>query len=455
MGIGAAPDANDFVNAGVPDGASDTLGHISKTVGLAVPNMAKIGLGNIPRPQALKTVPAEENPSGYATKLQEVSLGKDTMTGHWEIMGLNITEPFDTFWNGFPEDIITKIEDFSGRKVIREANKPYSGTAVIDDFGPRQMETGELIIYTSADPVLQIAAHEDIIPLEELYRICEYARSITMERPALLGRIIARPYVGEPGNFTRTANRHDYAVSPFEDTVLNKLDQAGIDTYAVGKINDIFNGSGINHDMGHNKSNSHGIDTLIKTMGLSEFEKGFSFTNLVEDTVLNKLDQAGIDTYAVGKINDIFNGSGINHDMGHNKSNSHGIDTLIKTMGLSEFEKGFSFTNLVDFDALYGHRRDPHGYRDCLHEFDERLPEIVSAMRDKDLLLITADHGNDPTYAGTDHTREYIPLLAYSPSFTGNGLIPVGHFADISATVADNFGVDTAMIGESFLQDLV
>ncbi|HGC8227259.1 TPA: phosphopentomutase, partial [Streptococcus agalactiae] len=310
VGIGAAPDANDFVNAGVPDGASDTLGHISKTVGLAVPNMAKIGLGNIPRPQALKTVPAEENPSGYATKLQEVSLGKDTMTGHWEIMGLNITEPFDTFWNGFPEDIITKIEDFSGRKVIREANKPYSGTAVIDDFGPRQMETGELIIYTSADPVLQIAAHEDIIPLEELYRICEYARSITMERPALLGRIIARPYVGDPGNFTRTANRHDYAVSPFEDTVLNKLDQAGIDTYAVGKINDIFNGSGINHDMGHNKSNSHGIDTLIKTMGLSEFEKGFSFTNL------------------------------------------------------------------VDFDALYGHRRDPHGYRDCLHEFDERLPEI-------------------------------------------------------------------------------
>ncbi|EPU61609.1 phosphopentomutase, partial [Streptococcus agalactiae GB00013] len=388
VGIGAAPDANDFVNAGVPDGASDTLGHISKTVGLAVPNMAKIGLGNIPRPQALKTVPAEENPSGYATKLQEVSLGNDTMTRHWEIMVLHITEPFDTFWNGFPEDIITKIEDFSGRKVIREANKPYSGTAVIDDFGPRQMETGELIIYTSADPVLQIAAHEDIIPLEELYRICEYARSITMERPALLGRIIARPYVGEPGNFTRTANRHDYAVSPFEDTVLNKLDQAGIDTYAVGKINDIFNGSGINHDMGHNKSNSHGIDTLIKTMGLSEFEKGFSFTNL------------------------------------------------------------------VDFDALYGHRRDPHGYRDCLHEFDERLPEIISAMRDKDLLLITADHGNDPTYAGTDHTREYIPLLAYSPSFTGNGLIPVGHFADISATVADNFGVDTAMIGESFLQDL-
>lgn len=171
------------------------------------------------------------------------------------------------------EEILTKIEEFSGRKIIREANKPYSGTAVIDDFGPRQMETGELIVYTSADPVLQIAAHEDIIPVEELYKICEYARSITLERPALLGRIIARPYVGEPGNFTRTANRHDYAVSPFQDTVLNKLADAGVPTYAVGKINDIFNGSGITNDMGHNKSNSHGIDTLIKTLQLPEFTK--------------------------------------------------------------------------------------------------------------------------------------------------------------------------------------
>ncbi|HEM6116706.1 phosphopentomutase [Streptococcus hyovaginalis] len=388
VGIGAAPDANNFVNAGVPDGASDTLGHISKTVGLNVPNMAKIGLGNIPRETPLQTVPAEENPTGYVTKLEEVSLGKDTMTGHWEIMGLNITEPFDTFWDGFPEDILTKIEEFSGRKVIREANKPYSGTAVIDDFGPRQMETGELIIYTSADPVLQIAAHEDVIPLEELYRICEYARSITLERPALLGRIIARPYVGEPGNFTRTANRRDLAVSPFEDTVLNKLADAGIPTYGVGKINDIFNGSGITHDQGHNKDNNHGVDTLLKTLQ----------------------DPA--------------------------------------------FTKGFSFTNLVDFDALYGHRRNAHGYRDCLEEFDARLPEITDLLGDKDLLLITADHGNDPTYAGTDHTREYIPLLAYSPSFTGSGVIPQGHFADISATVADNFGVDTAMIGESFLEEL-
>ena len=389
VGIGASPDANNFANAGVPDGASDTLGHISKTVGLDVPHMAEIGLGNIPRPQALQTVPQNDKPTGYATKLEEVSLGKDTMTGHWEIMGLNITEPFDTFWNGFPEDIITKIEEFSGRKVIREANKPYSGTAVIEDFGPRQMETGELIIYTSADPVLQIAAHEDIIPLDELYRICEYARSITLERPALLGRIIARPYVGEPGNFTRTANRHDYAVSPFAPTVLDKLNEAGIDTYAIGKINDIFNGAGINHYMGHNKSNMHGVDTLIKTLNLAEFKRGFSFTNL------------------------------------------------------------------VDFDALYGHRRDPHGYRDCLHDFDKRLPEIIDNLGDKDLLLITADHGNDPTYAGTDHTREYVPLLAYSKAFKGSGVLPVGHYADISATIAENFGVEKAMIGESFLDKLV
>ena len=389
VGIGAAPDANNFINAGVPDGASDTLGHISKTVGLNVPNMAKIGLGNIPRETPLKTVPVEVQPTGYATKLEEVSLGKDTMTGHWEIMGLNITEPFDTFLDGFPEEILTKIEEFSGRKVIREANKPYSGTAVIDDFGPRQMETGELIIYTSADPVLQIAAHEDVIPVEELYKICEFARSITLERPALLGRIIARPYVGEPGNFTRTANRRDYALSPFAPTVLNKLADAGISTYGVGKINDIFNGSGITNDMGHNKSNMHGVDTLLKTMQLPEFTKGLSFTNL------------------------------------------------------------------VDFDAIYGHRRNAAGYRDCLEDFDKRMPEILENMKEDDLLLITADHGNDPTYTGTDHTREYVPLLAYSPACKGNGILPVGHFADISATIAENFGVEKAMIGQSFLDKLV
>lgn len=389
VGIGAAPDADQFFNAGQPDTGSDTLGSISKQEGLTLPAMEQLGLGLIPREELLATVWAVENPTGYVTKLEEVSRGKDTMTGHWELMGLQITEPFDTFWDGFPEELLVKIEEFSGRKIIREANKPYSGTAVIDDFGPRQMETGELIVYTSADPVLQIAAHEEIIPLEELYRICEYARSITLERPALLGRIIARPYVGTPGNFTRTANRHDYAVSPFADTVLNQLAKAGIATYSVGKISDIFNGSGITHDRGHTASNMDGVDRLLATMALPEFERGFSFTNL------------------------------------------------------------------VDFDAVYGHRRDVAGYKACLEEFDARIPEILAAMKEEDLLLITADHGNDPAFVGTDHTREYVPLLAYSPSFAGSGVLPVGHFADVSATIAENFGVDKAMIGESFLEKLV
>lgn len=389
VGIGSAPDADKFFNAGVPDTRSDTLGHISEIVGLDVPNMAQIGLGNIPRERSLPTVLKKEKPTGYVTKLEEVSLGKDTMTGHWEIMGLNITEPFDTFWNGFPEELLVKIEKYSGRKIIRETNKPYSGTAVIDDFGPRQMETGDLIVYTSADPVLQIAAHEEVIPLEELYDVCQYARAITLERPVLLGRIIARPYVGTPGNFLRTGNRRDYAVSPFESTVLNKLAEAGISTYAVGKISDIFNGSGITHDMGHTASNNEGVDKLLETLRQPDFVKGLSFTNL------------------------------------------------------------------VDFDAVYGHRRNPEGYRDCLEEFDQRLPEIIAAMKVDDLLLITADHGNDPTYAGTDHTREYVPLLAYSPSFKSSGLLPMGHFADISATIAENFGVDKAMIGKSFLGKLL
>ena len=385
VGIGAAPDSDKFFNAGVADTESDTLGHISEKAGLDVPNMAKIGLGNIPRDTALATVPAESHPTGYVTKLEEVSLGKDTMTGHWEIMGLNITEPFDTFWDGFPEEILTKIEEFSGRKIIREANKPYSGTAVIDDFGPRQMETGELIVYTSADPVLQIAAHEDIIPLDELYRICEYARSITLERPALLGRIIARPYVGEPGNFSRTANRHDYAVSPFEATVLNKLADAGLPTYSVGKISDIFNGSGITNDMGHTKSNMHGVDVLIETLKLPEFEKGFSFTNL------------------------------------------------------------------VDFDMLYGHRNDPAGYKAALEEVDGRLPEILETLTDEDVLIISADHGCDPTTESTDHSREYIPLLVYGKSVEPHDMGIRASFTDIGKSILAYLDIENTLPGKSFL----
>ncbi|KRN57866.1 phosphopentomutase [Carnobacterium divergens DSM 20623] len=375
VGIGEAPDAEAFGDKG-----SDTLGHIADIAGLDIPNLEKLGLGNI-RP--LKGVKEVKENLGYYTKLEEISVGKDTMTGHWEIMGLDIKTPFRVFPNGFPQDLLDKIEAFSGRKVV--CNKPYSGTAVIDDFGPQQMETGDLIVYTSADPVLQIAAHEDIIPLEELYKICQYVRDITLDDPYMIGRIIARPFVGTPGNFQRTSNRHDYALSPFGETVLEQLKETGKDVIAIGKINDIFNGVGMT-EMVRTKSNMDGVDQLL--------------------TIMNK-----------------------------------------------EFT-GLSFLNLVDFDALFGHRRDVEGYAKAIEEFDGRLPEILAAMEEDDLLLITADHGNDPSFPGTDHTREYVPLLAYSPKMTGHGALKQGHYADISKTVAENFGVKGTENGVSFLSDL-
>ncbi|MGX6979232.1 phosphopentomutase [Vagococcus elongatus] len=377
VGIGEAPDAAKFGDVG-----SHTLGHIAETVGLRLPNLERLGLGMI---APLKGVAAIEDHKGYVTKLEEVSVGKDTMTGHWEIMGLNIQTPFRVFPQGFPQELLDKISEFSGRGIIAGANKPYSGTAVIDDFGEEQMKTGDLIIYTSADPVLQIAAHEDIIPLEELYRICEYTREITKDDPYMIGRIIARPYVGEPGNFTRTANRHDYALDPFGKTVLDNLKDGGKEVIAVGKINDIFNGQGIT-DFVRTSSNMDGVDKLID---------------------------------------------------------------VIKR----DFE-GLSFTNLVDFDALFGHRRNTAGYAQALEEFDSRLPEIMAAMSENDLLLITADHGNDPTFKGTDHTREYVPLIAYSKQFEGQGALAQGNFADISATIAQNFHVPATENGVSFLNDL-
>ncbi|WP_086443727.1 phosphopentomutase [Candidatus Enterococcus lemimoniae] len=376
VGIGEAPDAEKFGDVG-----SDTLGHIAKEAGLTIPNLENLGLGTI---APLHNVEAVADHKGYATKLEEISVGKDTMTGHWEIMGLNIQKPFRVFPDGFPEELLKQIEEFSGRKIV--CNKPYSGTAVIDDFGPHQMETGDLIVYTSADPVLQIAAHEEIIPLEELYRICQYVRDITKDEPYMIGRIIARPYLGEPGNFTRTSNRHDYALDPFGQTVLDSLKDNGKEVIAVGKINDIFNGQGIT-DSVRTKSNMDGVDQLLNVM---------------------KLD----------------------------------------------FE-GLSFTNLVDFDALYGHRRDVVGYAHAIEAFDLRLPEIIDAMEDDDLLMITADHGNDPTFPGTDHTREYVPLLVYSKKMNGQGSLAQGHYADISATVAENFAVPKTENGESFLNKLV
>lgn len=377
VGIGEAPDAEKFNDVG-----SHTLGHIASRVGLKVPNMERLGLGKI---ENLEGVSSNCETIGYYTKLQEQSVGKDTMTGHWELMGLNIQTPFQVFPNGFPKELLDKIESYTGRKVI--CNLPYSGTKVLDDFGPEQMETGALIVYTSADPVLQIAAHEEIIPLSELYDICEYVRSITLEDPYMIGRIIARPYVGTPGNFQRTSNRHDYALSPFGETTLDFLKQANYDTIAIGKINDIFNGQG--------------LTKAIRT-----------------------------------------------------KDNMDGMDKLIEVMQ-TEFT-GLSFLNLVDFDAVYGHRRDVAGYGKALEEFDVRLNEVFEQLKEDDLLIITADHGNDPTFAGTDHTREYVPVLVYSKSLKQpKALQAGGHFADIAATISENFGVKQTSNGNSFLNQLV
>ncbi|SIN85523.1 phosphopentomutase [Carnobacterium alterfunditum] len=376
VGIGEAPDAASFNDTG-----SHTLGHIAESMELALPNLEKMGLGNIADLKGINKVAASE---AYWTKLAEKSVGKDTMTGHWEIAGLQIDTPFRVFPEGFPEELLEKITAYSGRKII--GNKPASGTGILDELGEEQMETGALIIYTSADPVLQIAAHEEIIPLEELYDICAYVREITKEDPYMIGRIIARPYLGEPGAFKRTANRHDYALSPFGSTVLDKLKANGKDVIAVGKISDIFNG--------------HGITEAVRT-----------------------------------------------------KSNMDGVDQLLKVME-KPFE-GLSFTNLVDFDALYGHRRDTKGYGEALMDFDRRLPEILARLEEGDLLLITADHGNDPTAPGTDHTREYVPLLAYSKQFeNAKELKTANYFSDIGATIAANFDLPALGNGKSFLAEL-
>lgn len=379
VGIGEAPDAAQFDDFDV-----DTLGHIAREKGgLKLPNMAMLGLSNI---REIEGVPVADKPQAYYTKMQETSAGKDTMTGHWEIMGLYIDTPFRVFPDGFPDELIQKIEDFSGRKVI--GNKPASGTEIMEELGEEQLETGALIVYTSADSVLQIAANEEIIPLEELYRICEYCRDITRDEPYMLGRIIARPFVGKSKEtFERTSNRHDYALKPFDKTVMDHLKDGGLDSIAIGKISDIFDGEGVTR--------------AIRT-----------------------------------------------------KSNMDGMDKFIDL--LTEDFHGMSFLNLVDFDALFGHRRDPIGYGNALEEFDARLPEVFANMKEDDLLLITADHGNDPTYRGTDHTREYVPLLAYSKQFKGGGkeIDLRKTFSDLGATVAANFNVKMPEYGESFLNDL-
>ncbi|PNQ85355.1 phosphopentomutase [Paenibacillus polymyxa] len=378
VGIGEAPNAAAFGDEG-----ADTLGHIAEKMnGLYMPNMAALGLSNI---KEIQGVPKADHPMAFWTKMQEASNGKDTMTGHWEIMGLRIDVPFQVFPNGFPAALIEELEIKSGRKII--GNKPASGTEILDELGEEHMKTGALIVYTSADSVLQIAAHEEIVPLDELYRICEIAREMTKNNDYMVGRVIARPFVGEPGQFKRTANRHDYALKPFSRTVMNELKDADLDVIAVGKISDIYDGEGVTEAI-RTVSNMDGMDKFIQVA-----QKDFT---------------------------------------------------------------GLSFLNLVDFDALFGHRRDPQGYGNALEEFDARLPELLEKLTEKDLLILTADHGNDPVHHGTDHTREYVPLLIYSKAFMEGRELPLRKtFADIGASVADNFGVKLPDHGTSFMHELM
>ncbi|WP_394174150.1 phosphopentomutase [Guptibacillus hwajinpoensis] len=377
VGIGEAPDAEKFNDKG-----ADTLGHIADHMnGLKMPNMEKLGLGNI---RELNGVPKANKPMAHYTKMMEASNGKDTMTGHWEIMGLHIEQPFRTFPDGFPDKLISELERRTGRKVI--GNKPASGTEILVELGEEQVKTGAIIVYTSADSVLQIAAHEDVVPLDELYHICEIAREMTKAEEYMVGRVIARPFLGEAGDYKRTSNRHDYALKPFGHTVMNELKDNDKDVIAIGKISDIYDEEGVTKSL-RTKSNMDGMDKLLETQQMQ------------------------------------FN--------------------------------GLSFLNLVDFDALYGHRRDPQGYGEALEEYDVRLAEVLERMEEDDLLLITADHGNDPVHHGTDHTREYVPLLAYHKGIEEGKDIGIRKtFADIGATVAENFEVSLPEHGTSFLNKL-
>ena len=382
LGVGAMSDSPGFGDVGV-----NTLRHISQSVGsFHMPNLQKMGMANL---TPLKQVEPVEKSLGYYGKLNEKSRGKDTMTGHWEMMGLEVTKPFKTFTeHGFPPELIAELEKRTGHKVI--GNKSASGTEILDELGEEEIATGHMIVYTSADSVLQICGNEETFGLDELYRCCEIAREITMKDEWRVGRVIARPYVGKKkGEFKRTSNRHDYALKPFGKTALNALQDAGLDVISVGKIRDIFDGEGI-----------------------TEAYKS--------------------------------------------KSSVHGMEQTIE-LAQQDFH-GLCFVNLVDFDALWGHRRNPQGYAEEIEKFDVNLGNLLPLLKDDDLLIITADHGNDPTYTGTDHTREKVPFLAYSPSMTGNGELPeTDTFAVIGATVADNFGVKTpeGTIGESLMEKLL
>ncbi len=378
-GFGSAPDSYKFDDEG-----ADTIGHIAeKCGGIKLENLQKLGAGNLHKITGLPPIP---NTEGYYLKMQEASVGKDTMTGHWELMGLYIDEPFITFTDtGFPKELIAELEKRTGYKVI--GNKAASGTEILDELGERHMQTKEIIVYTSADSVLQIAAHEETFGLDELLKCCDIAREITMKPEWKVGRVIARPFIGSgKGKFERTANRHDLALEPFDKTVLEELKDAKFDVISVGKIADIFVEKGIT-EKHKSKSSIHGMQQTIEIA-----DKDF---------------------------------------------------------------KGLCFVNLVDFDAKWGHRRDPEGYKKELEDFDVLLGQLKDKLNDDDLLVVTADHGNDPTWKGTDHTRELVPLFLYSKSMVGTGLLRTSDtFADLGATIADNFEVKLPKYGVSLLEYL-
>jgi phosphopentomutase len=371
VGCGAAPDAEAYGDAG-----ADTLGNLSvKLGGLTLPHLQGLGLGHL---TTILGVPPVAAPTGAFGKMRETSNGKDTTTGHWEMTGLQVDKGFPTFPEGFPADFIARFEQLSGRGVL--GNKPASGTAIIEELGVEHLKTGKPIVYTSADSVFQVAAHEEIIPLPELYRICEIARKLCDEIP--VARVIARPFVGEPGKFKRTYNRRDFSMPPPTATILDSIADAGMPVVGVGKIWDIFAGRGVTENL-HSEGN---VDGMAQTL-----------------TALEKL------------------------------------------------ERGLVFTNLVDFDMLYGHRRDPEGYYRALQEFDAWLPRLMERLGPNDLVIITADHGNDPTYRGTDHTREYVPLLVAGARSKGRDLGTRTGFYDIAQTLAEGLGVTPRERGKSFL----
>ena len=381
LGIGAMPDAARFADEG-----ADTFGHIlEKTKTLNIPNLRRLGFLNLKCGGDMKGV---ESPEGRFMRMREASNGNDTMPGHWEMMGIKTEKPFRTFTeHGFPAELIKELEKQCGKKVI--GNKSASGTEIIEELGEEEIRTGSMIVYTSADSVMQICGNEETFDLEELYRCCETARRITMKDEWRVGRVIARPYIGmKKGEFKRTSNRRDYALKPPAPTVLNALKDAGNDVIGVGKIHDIFCGEGITK------------------------------------------------TY-------------------HSESSVHGMEQTIDVC--KEEFTGLCFVNLVDFDALWGHRRNVEGYGKEIEKFDEKLGVLLECLSQDDLLILTADHGNDPTYKGTDHTREYVPFLAYSKRMQAGGPLPEAEtFAVIGATVAENFGVDMpkGTIGYSVLSRL-